>query len=283
MTVTNTGTATASIPQGEGQQYNTNELEVILIDAGWSPSEINDALGVIGAESSGSNDPPNYAGATGIFQVLQSHWNGLAWTAPKGTPHNEAEYTTLLETNPEFNAQQALQLFNAEGWQPWETDSYIANNPQLLKNPAAQGSTAATLTSTGVGSVVGPGGTGFLKGLQNLLNPSLSPSIGLNPISDIENVVDTPAKAAMMIFFRGAFVVLGLSVMVGGLAILVLGSNDAVPTPIRAIRQVQQIREAPARLQLEQQRTANTTAAIAQRSQPAAAKTPTHIYHHKAP
>lgn len=251
------------IPTGLGQQYDTNQLEVILREAGWPADEIQNALGVIGAESGGTNDPPNYAGATGIFQVLQSHWNGIAWTPPKGQPKNEAEYTTLLETLPQFNAEQALQLFDASGWAPWETDSYIQGNPQLLSNPNAQGSTPANLTGANTTSGSSSGaGTGFLYGLQGLLNPSLTPKIGLNPIADVEQVADTPAKAAIMIFTRGTFVVLGLTLMVGGLAVLILGGNQgAVPTPIRAIRQIQQIRQAPQRLSIEQQRVANSTAA----------------------
>jgi hypothetical protein len=138
--------------------YTTPQLEQILEEAGWPEQDIPNAIGVIGAESGGNNDPPNYAGATGIFQVLQDHWQGLNWNVlTPGAPKDEATYTTQLETNPIFNAQQALQLFDAEGWEPWETDSFVQGNPQILDNPTASANGTVTVPGIVSGQNVGGG------------------------------------------------------------------------------------------------------------------------------
>lgn len=151
----NPQSSAATIPEGLGVTYNDSELEEILTEAGWPSADFADAIGVIDAESGGTNDPPNYAGATGIFQDLQSHWNGVNWSAPAGKPKTEAEFTNLLETDPVFNAQIALQLFHGSGWEPWETDSFVSSNPELLANTgyipqSALDTVSGVVPSTGV-------------------------------------------------------------------------------------------------------------------------------------
>lgn len=173
--------------------YNESQIDQILADAGWPSSEYGNAYGVIQAESGGEANPTEspasaLAGAEGLFQVLVDHWNSLTWTAPTGYPHNEATYAQLL-LNPEFNAEQALQLYDQSGWAPWETDSYIQSNPELLGQPInsanANVGPLGPLGPVNINGIV----NGPSSGLSTPSNPSALSSVAARIVLGLVGIV----------------------------------------------------------------------------------------------
>ena len=93
--------------------HDKRELEAVLNAAEWPPSLHPEALRIAGCESGWDPHAIGSQGEVGLFQIHGVH----AWRVP---PQGDLR-------NPVVNAQVALEIWRAEGWEPWTCASALGD------------------------------------------------------------------------------------------------------------------------------------------------------------
>lgn len=127
-----------------------DQVYQLLIQAGFSPSEAQNFVGIAQAESglrpnALNNTPSTGDYSVGLFQINFFENLGPARTAryaPRfGLPANTstADFTKWLQQHPEAQADIAHDLFSSSGYSPWQGDAYVKANPGLLSQSPSHG------------------------------------------------------------------------------------------------------------------------------------------------
>ena len=224
-------------------EYTPDQLAQMDIAAGWPLPDVAQAVAVQLAESGGNPKAYNASsGATGLFQDLSSH-NPAYGRSPSDT---NAQYQQKLY-DPTTNIKEALQLFNAGGWAPWQTDSAIRSGAYDSTGALAvvdtghitQNNFATTPSSAGTnpgvpfsGSGVSAQQTGNLTGVggllqqfDTLLNPK-GPGVGVvksilsfgtaDLASEIIGLVELLAVRGLFTLGFMGLTYLGIKMLTGG-------------------------------------------------------------------
>lgn len=285
-------------PVSPNTVYNRQQLATILQQAGWPSDQIDNAIGVIEAESGGhpmevgwdyggktvadtsGASPTTKSGQaipwssydTGLFQINSSNNP----SNPTGGAYDTNWISSLQ--NPVANANEAFQLWSASGWAPWANDTYVQSH-QLADTASGGSGVAGPTTGQGAGSSSATSGgststiqaAGFLKWLQNLLNPQFQ-GANANPLDlfGAANALSDSAKVVQLVISRGAFVAIGGILVMGGIATLLITAATSSPVENAALNvgRAQRLVLAPQRLANEKARIAN----VQQRNELAQAK-----------
>jgi hypothetical protein len=126
-------------------KYSTNQVYQLLINAGFTPDQASNFVGIAGAESglryNALNDNPNTKDySAGLFQ--ENFYGALgpdrtARYAPmfglSGSMDPKA-FVAWLRMHPAAQATIAHDLFSSSGYSPWKGDAYVESHPGLLSD-----------------------------------------------------------------------------------------------------------------------------------------------------
>lgn len=183
-----------------GYNYSLAQLEKLWDDAGGDPAVAPDMAYIAKYDESGGRAGAwNSSGATGLFQI---EW-------PSNFPGPRQELFTPLT-----NAQEAVRLYNASGFSPWQGDTYenlgVAPASSVpYENSPVPGGASGGGGDTGAGGSGGNGGSG---------SGSTTQATTASFISDLFN--GTPNLNISEIFQRIGLIVLGGALLLLGIYML---------------------------------------------------------------
>lgn len=121
-----------------------DDLAIIDLKAGWPAADIAEAVAIEEDQSSGNpteigwdNNGKTVADTSGLAlpSVPYSSYDTgdfqINSSSDPGGPLADPAWMTKME-DPVANAQQALSMFNARGWEPWQSPSGQLYSPQDL-------------------------------------------------------------------------------------------------------------------------------------------------------
>ena len=197
------------------------QIGKLLTDAGFSPGDATNFVGIAHAESGGRYDALNDNPSTGDYSIGLWQENFYASLGPYRTARYAPrfglkatmapdQFAGWLRDHPVAQAEIAHDLFESSGYRPWTGDAYVSGNPGLLSEPAQHGNTRWT-RGGGPAGQAGDGATPTPRGR------------GPRPSKGGQSIWDRIANGAV----AGAEGVTGTSV-IGGAWDWIFGGNNPV-------------------------------------------------------
>ena len=136
------------------------QIGAAALAAGFTGNNLKIAVSIAMAESRGNPNATNSIGCVGLWQINQPVW-----------VHSNSQWTVAWLQNPNNNAQAAMKVFTAQGWQGWSVYNSGAYQRYMDKATAA----TANLTSSSSVDSLGTSGTTEASGPPSGAVKNISP------------------------------------------------------------------------------------------------------------
>jgi hypothetical protein len=145
--------ATHGVNMKPGQsRYSDKQVYDLLINAGFSPTDAANFVGIAKAESGLNFKALNDNASTGDYSVGLFQENFFKSLGPARTARyapmfglsanmSPDAFVAWLQDHPAAQAAIAHDLFNSSGYSPWQGDAYIKQHPELLSQGGGGGGT----------------------------------------------------------------------------------------------------------------------------------------------